>query len=58
MYIGEYNGVPSLISQGKTGDPCIRPVDTGYYSTRIDSYSRYIGGVSINGANGSSSYGD
>ena len=58
MYIGEYNGVPSLISQGQTGDPSIRPVDTGFYSTRIDSYSRYIGGVSINGANGSSSFGD
>ena len=58
MYIGEYNGVPSLISQGQTGDPSIRPVDTGFYSTSIDSYSRYIGGVSINGANGSSSFGD
>lgn len=55
MYIGEYNGVPSLISQGKNGDPCIRPVDSGYYAGIIDSYSRYVTGISINGSNGSGS---
>ncbi len=52
MYIGEYNGVASLISQGQQGDPCIRPLSD--YNNKIDSYARYVNSTTVLGTSDSS----
>ncbi len=55
MYIGNYNGTPSIISQGGSGDPSIYPAAEYASSHGIFEGARYINSTSISGSNGVSS---
>lgn len=56
MFIGDYNGEPSVISQGNDGDPSIYPLSKyEEYFNKIHCFSRYMTDVDIDGYTGSTS---
>lgn len=56
MFIGDYNGEPSVISQGSDGDPSIYPLSKyEEYFNKIHCFSRYMTDVDIDGYTGSTS---